>query len=200
MAFPRLGGERGRPGSPLERTLLNPRGRTGCLGWGTEPDPVLGDAGSGKGQAGSSWGDAAGAVAPSRCLPGRPPLPAGGKVAWKEGEARFINQGLRIARVAFTAPPAPGRWRGMMQSLARLCSRSIAAPPVPYLLPLFTRNLNPSAGKCHPLPCPCPARGSCPAFARSPAPPLLVESRGAAPAGESLRGCFKPKQKQLLNF
>lgn len=71
-------------------------------------------------------------------------------------EAMFINQGLRIARVAFTAPAAPVCCWGMMQNPhpARLCSRSISAPPVPYPLLLFIQNLSFSIGECHLVLCP----------------------------------------------
>lgn len=83
-------------------------------------------------------------------------------------EARFINQGLRITRVAFTAPPVPVCCWGMMQSPcpARLCSRSISAPPVSKPAAAIHPNLPFLDWEMPPCAVPSPSawhRESCPA-------------------------------------
>lgn len=133
-SVPEAGRREGSVGIPAGATLPDPCGRTTRLGCSIEPEVLLGDPGSSEEQAGPSWGGELSRWArwhPDTAFPGGRFREQKGKSLGRR-EARFINQGLRITRVAFTAPPVPVRCWGMMQSPwpARLCSRSISAPPV----------------------------------------------------------------------
>lgn len=115
----RLGGDGGGSvWAPTGATLLSPHGRTVCMGRSTEPERSSGTLGAARGRRDPGWGDVSG-EGPRRRAGGSGgpqalPCRAGGCFREQKGkslgrrEARFINQGLRMARVAFTAPPAPG--------------------------------------------------------------------------------------------
>lgn len=59
-SVPEAGRREGLVWIPAGATLLNPRGRTMCLGRSIEPDLLLGDPSSSKGQEGPNRGDALG--------------------------------------------------------------------------------------------------------------------------------------------